>query len=137
MANALRERFDDLAQACQDCRLAQPRIRPGRLGTSWEIEIPGQRSFICKDDPKYGVDSAWLWVQGYRSAFSSLTNPCAEVCDEVAGDPIAEAAILAKRVLDCSGEGGPQDHELLAKAIISLSVAVLERSNAKDRTNSD
>ena len=71
------------------------------------------------------------WVQGYQAGLNYRPTEVPKGND-FAGS-CAAAAALAKQVLDVNGAGGPDDHELLALAIIELTSAVVEgRNDAKD-----
>ena len=71
MANELRTRFDDILDLCEEARLPQPILKPGRLGSSWEIEIPGIRRFISKDVGAC-MSNAHLWLEGYREGVAAI-----------------------------------------------------------------
>ena len=65
MANELRTRFDDIIDLCEDAGLPEPRLRPGRLGSSWEIDIPNVRKFISRDLERC-LSNAHLWLEGFN-----------------------------------------------------------------------
>jgi len=129
VANEVKNEWERLKAACQEARLPQPQMSPGGLSETFQIFIPGYKRRMSRDAHE-AIQDLSTWVYGYQAGLKAMQNPCAEVCDEVTGDPIAEAARLAKQVLDSDGLGGPCDHETLAKAVLHLSVALLERSNA-------
>lgn len=119
--NPVREDWDALCDRCQTVRLPQPRILPGKLGDTYEVSIPQHHRAICKTLHE-AVRKVRTWVDGYQSGLEVREEHSVGRLD----CPIAEAASLAKRVLDISGEGGPEDHELLAKAVLCLTVHILE-----------
>ena len=121
MVNELVTEWECLKADCQTARLPSPKMQPGGLSDTFEISIPGHTKRITKD-AKSAIGGLSIWVRGYIAGLAAREHVDVEASD----CPIAEAAMLAKRVLDIDGTGGPDDHELLAKAVLQLTVALLE-----------
>lgn len=82
------------------------------------------------------IVNASNWVAGYGAGLKYRPFELPKGND-FAGS-CAAAAALAKGVLDVNGAGGPDDHELLALAILELNSAVVEgKPNATDSSDSD
>lgn len=121
MANELVKAWECLKADCHAARLPSPKMQPGGLTDTFEVSIPGHTKRMSKK-PGHAISDVNYWVLGYIAGI-----PAKEQFDVVSSEcPIAEAALLAKRVLEIEGAGGPDDHELLAKAVLHLTVALLE-----------
>lgn len=123
VANELRKDWERLKADCHAARLPSPRMQPGGLPDSVEVSVPGHTKRMSKDVGN-AINLVNTWVRGYAAGYDAASRDDEE--PESSDCPVAEAAILAKRVLDINGEGGPDDHELLAKAVLQLTVALLE-----------
>lgn len=118
--NERRKDWENLQKDCHAARLPSPRLQPGGLTDTFEVSIPGHTRRMSKSLAD-AIQDVNYWVLGY---IAGMTARPVEV--EPSDCPLADAAALARRVLETKGEGGPDDHELLAKAVLHLSVALLE-----------
>ena len=119
MINERRLQWNHLKEACQRARLPQPQMSPGQLDNSFKVKIPGHVECTSRNLSNM-IAVVQRWVLGQQAQMLE---------EDACNQPLDEAASLAKRVLDINGEGGPYDHELLAKAVLSLTVHLSEKES--------